>query len=85
MSDRTVELAVAAELEADFDKHQHLLPGRELSRRPSDDGTQTIVTMAVPGAPDGAAAMSPWFTTTGGHVELSGIDYYDAAGYRITT
>lgn len=84
MNETSVELAVAAELEADFDKHQHLLPGRELSRRPSDDGTQIIVAMAVPDAPEGAAAMSPWFTTTGDHVELSGIDYYDAAGYRLT-
>lgn len=79
-----MELAVATELEADFDKHRHLLPGLELSRRPSDDGTQIIVTMAVPDAPEDAASMSPWFTTTGDHVELSGIDYYDTGGYRIT-
>lgn len=84
MNETSVELAVDAELEADFNKHQHLLSGRELSRRPSDDGTQIIVTMAVPDAPDGAATMSCWFTTTGDHVELSGIDYYDAAGHRLT-
>lgn len=83
MSEPTVELTVAAELEADFNEYQHLLPGRELSRRPSDDGTQIIVTMAVPDAPNSAATMSPWFTTTGEHVELSGIDYYDADGHRL--
>jgi hypothetical protein len=82
VSDATVELAIDAELEADFDKHQRLLPGREVSRR--RDGDQVIITMAIPDAPDHAATMSPWFTLTGDRIELSGIDYYDAAGYRIT-
>jgi len=82
VSDRTVELTVSADLEADFDKHQHLLPGRELSRR--TEGEHIVLTMQVPDAPDGAATMSPWFTRTGDRIDLGGIDYYDAAGYRIT-
>lgn len=82
MNETTVELRVAVELEADFNKHQHLLPGRELSRR--TEGEHVVLTMQVPDAPDGAATMSPWFTLNGDRVDLGGIDYYDAAGYRFT-
>ncbi|WP_329215251.1 hypothetical protein OG352_06415 [Streptomyces sp. NBC_01485] len=83
MIDATVELRVDTDLEADFNKHQHLLPGRELSRRHSEDGQHVIITLAVPDAPDRAATMSPWFTLTSDRIELGGIDYYDAAGYRL--
>ena len=82
LSEACVELAVDSELEVDFNKHQHLLPGRELSRR--RDGDRVIITLAVPDAPRDAATMSPWFTLVGDRIELGGIDYYDAAGYRIT-
>ncbi|KOU62055.1 hypothetical protein ADK57_25820 [Streptomyces sp. MMG1533] len=77
-----VELAVNSELEADFNKHQHLLPGRELSRR--RDGEHVILTWLAPDAPPEATTMSPYFTLTGDRIELGGIDYYDAAGHRIT-
>ncbi|MET8080003.1 hypothetical protein [Streptomyces sp. NPDC005303] len=82
MIDTRVELAVNAVLEADFNKHQHLLPGRELSRR--RDSEHVILTWSAPDAPPEAATMSPWFTLVGDHIELGGIDYYDTAGHRIT-
>ena len=82
MSETRVELAVNSELEADFDKHKHLLPGSEESRR--RDGEHVIVTWSAPDAPVDAATMSPWFTLTGDQIELGGIDYYDAAGHHIT-
>ena len=82
MSETRVELAVSAELEADFNKHKHLLPGSEESRR--RDGEHVILTWLTPDAPPEAATMSPWYTLTGDQIELGGIDYYDAAGYRIT-
>lgn len=82
MSETTVKLTISAELEADFNKHQHLLPGRELSRR--RDGDRIVLAWLAPDAPTGAAAMSPWFTLSGDRIELDGIDYYDAAGHRIT-
>ena len=82
MGERPVELRVIVKLEADFDKHQHLLAGRELSRR--REGDHIILTWLAPDAPEGAAVMSPWFTLVDDHIELGGIDYYDTAGYRIT-
>ena len=82
MAETRVELAVNSELEADFNKHQHLLPGRELSRR--RDGEHVILAWSAPDAPPEAATMSPWFTLTGDQIELGGIDYYGADGYRIT-
>lgn len=78
MSGRTVELRVARELEDDFGKHQHLLPGRELARR--YDADHIVLTWASPDAPLNAATMSPWFTLVGDRIELGGIDYYDVAG-----
>lgn len=82
MSETRVELRVDRELEADFDKHKHLLPGSEESRR--RDGDHVILTWIAPNALAYAATMSPWFTRNGDRVELGGIDYYDAAGYRLT-
>ena len=82
MNETRVELRVNPELEADFNKHQHLLPGRELSRR--RDGDHVILTWLAPDAPPEAAVMSPWFTLVDDRIELGGIDYYDTAGYRIT-
>jgi hypothetical protein len=82
LTETRVELAVNPELEADFNKHQHLLPGREVSRR--SDGQHVIVTWLAPDAPTDAATMSPWFTLTGDRIELGGIDYYDADGHRLT-
>lgn len=82
MSETRVELRVASELEADFDKHKHLLPGSEESRR--RDGEHIVLTWIAPDAPQDAANMSPWFTLTGDRIELGGIDYYDSAGYRLT-
>jgi|GEM_PF-4012338 len=84
MTERTVYVEVTAELEATFDKYLPLIPGREVERRPSDDDTYTLVTMAVPDAPDGAVEMSPWFTFTEGQVGLGGVEYFDADGHRIT-
>lgn len=80
MAEREVQLAVSASLEADFGKHQSLLPGREISRRPSSDGTQILIAWAMPDAPLNATVMSPWFTLNGDRIELGGIDYYDADG-----
>jgi hypothetical protein len=80
MAEREVQLAVSASLEADFDKHQGLLPGREVSRRTSPDGAQILITWAMPDAPPNATVMSPWFTLIGDRIELGGIEYYDAAG-----
>lgn len=82
MSETRVELRVNPGLEADFDKHKHLLPGSEESRR--RDGDHVILTWLAPDAPPEAASMSPWFTRNGDRVELDGIDYYDTAGYRLT-
>ena len=82
MTETRVELTVNPELEADFNKHQHLLPCRELSRR--RDREHVIVTWSAPDAPPDAATMSPWFTLTGDRIELGGIDYYDIAGHCIT-
>jgi hypothetical protein len=82
VSETRVELRVDLELEDDFDKHKHLLPGGEESRR--RDGEHVILTWLAPDAPAGAATMGPWFTRTGDHIELGGIDYYDAYGYRLT-
>lgn len=79
-----MELAGVAELKADFDNYQHLLPGRELSRRLSEDGQHILVSVSVSDAPERAAVMSPWFTLSGDRIDLGGIDYYDAAGHRIT-
>lgn len=77
-----VELRINPELEDDFNKHKHLLPGQEVSRR--RDGDLIILTWLAPDAPPEAAVMSPWFTLVGDRIELGGIDYYDTAGYRIT-
>lgn len=82
MNETRVELRVNPELEADFNKHQHLLPGHELSRR--RDAEHVVLTWLAPDAPPGAATMSPWFTLVGDRIELGGIDYSDAAGYLIT-
>ncbi|MER6492706.1 hypothetical protein [Streptomyces griseorubiginosus] len=82
MNETRVELHVDAELAADFETHKHLLPGSEESRR--RDGDHVILTWITPNAPANAATMSPWFTRNGDRVELGGIDYYDAAGYRLT-
>jgi len=82
VSETRVELRVSPELEADFDEHKHLLPGSEESRRRDDD--HVILTWIALNAPADAATMSPWFTRNGDRVELGGIDYYDAAGYRLT-
>lgn len=78
-----VELTVHAKLEADYDKHRHLLPGREISRRASEDGRDVLITMAMPEAPSRAAVMSPWFTLTGDRIALGGIEYYDTDGKPI--
>ena len=83
MSEKNVELLVAAELESDFGKHQHLLPGREISRRLNDEGDLLVITMALADAPDDAATMSPWFTLSGDRIELGGVDYYDTAGHQL--
>ena len=56
-----VELAVNPELEADFNKHQHL-PGRELSRR--HDGDRVILT-CPPTEP------APWISTPGSPSKLT--------------
>ncbi|MFE6785181.1 hypothetical protein ACFVFF_23280 [Streptomyces sp. NPDC057680] len=77
-----VELRVDARLEADFDKHKHLLPGRELSRQ--RDGEHVVLTWLAPEAPAHTVTMSPWFTLHEGRIELGGIEYYDAAGTRLT-
>jgi hypothetical protein len=82
VSETRVELRVDRELEDDFDKHKHLLPGSEESRR--RDGEHIILTWIAPDAPEGAATMTPWFIRTGDRIELGGIDYYDTAGYRLT-
>lgn len=82
MSETRVELRVAAGLEVDFDKHKHLLPGSEESRR--RDGGHIVLTWLAPDVPEDAATMSPWFTLAGDRIELGGIDYYDRAGYRLT-
>ncbi|MCX4232010.1 hypothetical protein [Streptomyces ortus] len=82
MSETRVELRVAPEREADFDKHKHLLPGSEESRR--RDGEHVILTWIAPDAPPDAAVMSPYFTHVGDRIELGGIDYYDTAGYHLT-
>lgn len=82
MSETRVELRIDPELEADFDKHKHLLPGSEESRR--RDHGHVILTWLAPDAPPEAAVMSPWFTLVGDRIELGGIDYYDTAGYRLT-
>ncbi|HEY6224616.1 MAG TPA: hypothetical protein VIW26_12590 [Gemmatimonadales bacterium] len=82
MTETRVELTVNPELEADFNKHQHLVPGRELSRK--RDGEHVIVTWLAPDAPPEAVTMSPWFTLNGARIEIGGIDYYDTAGHRIT-
>ncbi|MDH6610312.1 hypothetical protein M2164_005947 [Streptomyces sp. SAI-208] len=82
MSETRVELHINPELEADFDKHKHLLPGSEESRR--RDGKHVILTWIAPDTPPEATVMSPWFTLAGDRIELGGIDYYDTAGYRLT-
>lgn len=82
LTQRHVELRVTPELEADFDKHKYLLPGRELSRR--RDAEHVVLAWLAPDAPPKAATMSPWFTLVGDHIELGGIDYYDAAGHHLT-
>jgi hypothetical protein len=82
VTETRVELTVNPELEADFNKHQHLLPGRELSRR--TDGENVILTWLAPDAAPDAVTMSPWFTVVGDRIELGGIDYYDIAGHCIT-
>lgn len=80
MAEPEVQLTVHASLEADFAKHQALLPGRELSRCLSPDGTQIIITWAMPDAPPNATVMSPWFTLKEDRIELGGIEYYDTDG-----
>lgn len=82
MSETRVELRIDSRLEDDFDKHKHLLPGSEESRR--RDHEHVILTWLAPDAPAEAATMSPWFTLVGDHIELGGIDYYDTAGHRLT-
>jgi hypothetical protein len=84
VTERVVDLEVAAELEASFDTYLCLIPGREVERRQSEDGTYTIVRMAILDAPAGAVEMSPWFTFTEGQVGLGGIEYFDADGHRIS-
>jgi len=82
VTERSVELRVDARIEGDFDRHQHLLTGRELSRR--REGDWVVLSWLAPDAPEAAATMSPWFTLVGDRIELGGIDYYDHAGYRLT-
>ncbi|MFD7861854.1 hypothetical protein [Streptomyces sp. NPDC059783] len=83
MAEQRFHLVVARDLEASFDEHKHLLPGRELSRAESADRQYVVVTMTDPQAPTNAARMCPVFTQTGDRVELDHIDYYDADGLNL--
>lgn len=86
MAERRLELAIHPELEVAFEQHRHLLPGCEAARRYDPDREQVVITWAVPGAPDDAVAMCPWFTRThDGSVHLEDIEYLDANGHRIQT
>ncbi|MEU5976372.1 hypothetical protein [Streptomyces sp. NPDC047315] len=85
-SHRPVTLTVGAEWEANFDKRQHLLPGYELHREPTADGTRITITMNIPDAPPEAASMTPWFNHDEDlPVDLAAIDYHDADGRHLTT
>ncbi|MFI8439946.1 hypothetical protein ACIGKG_04920 [Streptomyces rochei] len=82
MPEQPIAMTIAAELEANFDRDKHLLPGRELSREHSPDGQYIVVTMSVPEAPERAASMSPWFCFMypEQQIKLGGIDYFDSDG-----
>ncbi|MHC3427203.1 hypothetical protein [Streptomyces sp. DT18] len=79
-----VELRVAADFIEDFDREaRHLLPGREVARRPDDD--VLVLTWLAPDAPEGAALMEPFFVNyvNAEGAALAGISWYDADGRPI--
>ncbi|MBQ1118574.1 hypothetical protein [Streptomyces sp. C3-3] len=81
MTDTTVTLVVAAELEDAFNQHEHLLPGNTVSRRLNDGGRHVVFTRTAQGAPSGAVTMLPVWSVTAPperQVQLDRIEYYGA-------
>ncbi|MDQ0791984.1 hypothetical protein [Streptomyces sp. B1I3] len=87
MADPTVALVVAAELEEAFKKHEHLLPGRTVSRKLNGGERHVIFERTAPDAPSGAVTMLPIYSVTAPPercVQLDHIEYYDADDQLIT-
>ncbi|MEU1434049.1 hypothetical protein ABZ438_08110 [Streptomyces sp. NPDC005786] len=81
MTETTVTLVVAAQLEEAFKQHEHLLPGHTVSRQLNDGERHVVFTRTAPEAPAGAVTMLPIFSVTAPpeqHVQLESIEYYDA-------
>lgn len=81
MTEPTVVLVVAADLEEAFNQHEHLLPGRALSRRLNGGGRHVVFTRTAHEAPFGAVTMLPVWSVTAPperQVQLDHIEYYDA-------
>ncbi|MGW1154468.1 hypothetical protein ACWD45_24690 [Streptomyces rubiginosohelvolus] len=81
MTEPTVTLVVAAELEEAFKQHEHLLPGSTLDRRLNGDARHVVFTRTAPEAPAGAVTMLPVWSVTAPperQVRLDRIEYYDA-------
>ncbi|MGW9245744.1 hypothetical protein [Streptomyces badius] len=81
MANPQVLLVVAAELEAEFKQHEHLLPGSTVNRRLNDGLRHVVFTRTAPEAPAGAVTMLPVWSVTAPperQVRLDRIEYYDA-------
>ncbi|MEV7654658.1 hypothetical protein AB0O39_10850 [Streptomyces anulatus] len=87
MAATTVTLVVAAELEAEFKQHEHLLPGSTVSRRLNDGERHVVFTRTATEAPAGAVTMLPVWSVTAPperQIQLDHIEYYDADDQLIT-
>ncbi|MFI6347266.1 hypothetical protein [Streptomyces sp. NPDC050560] len=80
-----VELHVANELVDALKQYMHLLNVIEVGRREDPAHHTTVLTVAAPTAPKGAAMMSPTFELRDGRVLLSCVDWYDSDGRLLWT
>ncbi len=80
-----IELCVATELVDALKPYMHLLNTVETGRCEDPERGVTILQVAVTGAPDGAAVMSPSFALEGDRVLLAAVDWYDHDGRLIKT
>ena len=79
-----IALPVSVELCDDFEKHLNLLPGRAIRREKDPYSLRYIYRMYVPGAPDGAATMSPLLRLNSDRtVSVTGVEWWREDGSYI--
>lgn len=78
----TVEMQVATQLLPKFEALAHLIPGKEVGRRPMPwtDGEVTIVEMDMEDAPPDARTMEVVMTQTRHETVVDEIRYFDKHG-----